>query len=297
MLGWSGIWGSGSAFVDYVIPFPTTGGALHVPSVLACALLIAARRNGTEPFAGLARPLLAGLALAGALFLFELPSLRITGNPLGLFFLGDGLLAQLWLPHPAATSRPARWLAGTLALLAPPLLAAMTLAQMAPSTRNTLLPGMGRQGPERGDEIVTLYSSLGFDPAVLQSMLTKDVSLALPPEQHIDAEDQAVVFFDDLEAARGLRLEQARATWCRYEDGTPSRWAWGNVDCFSGHVSFSERLQQLRAATDPGLSPAERDLAALRRACEGVVLLPDAASTSIAAQRRCAALERLPQGG
>lgn len=297
MLGWSGIWGSGSAFVDYLIPFPTTGGALHVPSIVACMLLIAARRGGTEPFAGVARPLLAGLAIAGAVLLFEFPSLKITGNPLGLFFLSDALLAQLWLgSHPAAASSPTRWIAATLALLAPPLLAAMALVQMSPSTRNTLLPGTSRQGPERGDEILTIYSSLGFDPEVLKAKLTKDVSLALPPEQHIDAEDQAVLFFEDLEAARGLRLEQARATWCRYEDGTPSRWAWGNVDCFTNHVSFSERLQQLRAATDAGLPAAERDLAALRQACAGVVLLPDAPSTSIAAQRRCASLARVSQG-
>jgi hypothetical protein len=297
LLGWSGIWGSGSAFVDYLIPFPTTGGALHVPSIVGCVLLIAARRNGTEPFAGLARPLLVGVALAGALLLFEFPSLQVTGNPLGLFFLSDGLLAQVWLgSHAAGASRPTRWIAATLALLAPPLLAAMALVQMSPSTRDTLLPGMSRQGPERGDEIVTIYSSLGFDPEVLKAKLTEDGSLALPPEQHIDAEDQAVQFFDNLEDARALRLEKARATWCRYEDGTPSRWAWGSVDCFASHVSFSERLQRLRAATDPGLTPAERDLAALRQACLGLVLLPDAASTSIAAQRRCASLARVSQG-
>ena len=40
-LGWSGIWGSGSAFGDYLIPVPVAGGALHVPS-FAVALALAA---------------------------------------------------------------------------------------------------------------------------------------------------------------------------------------------------------------------------------------------------------------
>jgi len=31
-LGWRGVWGSGSALVDYMIPVPVAGGVLHVPS-------------------------------------------------------------------------------------------------------------------------------------------------------------------------------------------------------------------------------------------------------------------------
>lgn len=40
-LGWEGVWGSGSALVDYLIPIPVAGGSLHVPSFLFCGLAAA----------------------------------------------------------------------------------------------------------------------------------------------------------------------------------------------------------------------------------------------------------------
>ena len=32
VLGWTGIWGTGSALVEFLIPVPVAGGVLHVPS-------------------------------------------------------------------------------------------------------------------------------------------------------------------------------------------------------------------------------------------------------------------------
>ncbi|MEQ8204630.1 MAG: hypothetical protein RIA65_00525, partial [Woeseia sp.] len=47
-MGWSGIWGTGSAFAEYLIPVPVAGGVFHVPSFVVAAGLIFACRNSTE---------------------------------------------------------------------------------------------------------------------------------------------------------------------------------------------------------------------------------------------------------
>ncbi len=39
-LGWRGVWGSGPALVDYLIPITVAGGALHVPSFVVMLVLV-----------------------------------------------------------------------------------------------------------------------------------------------------------------------------------------------------------------------------------------------------------------
>ncbi|ANO52315.1 hypothetical protein BA177_14985 [Woeseia oceani] len=46
--GWSGIWGTGSAFAEYLIPVPVAGGVFHVPSFVIAAGVILACRNSTD---------------------------------------------------------------------------------------------------------------------------------------------------------------------------------------------------------------------------------------------------------
>jgi hypothetical protein len=306
-LGWNGIWGTGSAFWDSLIPFPTTGGFLHLPSIAGCAALIAWRKAGVEPFATLSRPLATGIALAGVALMLDIADLHLaattdvapyhllTANPLGLFLLSDGVLAQLWLPRLDRARRGAGWLAaGLLAALAPACLVGCVAYRQAPSAHDRLLRGMSWEGPARGDEIVTVYSSIGFVPAELEAELRADpMRLALPPEQHENAEDQAIYFFDSLSATRERRLDGARLAWCRYEDGTPSHWVDDGAECFADHVSFAERWEQLRDGTDPELSPDVRSFVARRLACANVVLAPGAEYSGVAAQRRCTELPRL----
>ena len=305
-LGWSSIWGSGSAFWDYLILFPTTGGMLHLPSIAVCAALIALRQDGEEPFAALARPLAIGIGLAGVALSLDLSDLHLAAttdvtsyhlfseNPLGLFLLSDGVLTQLWLPWRERAPSGGWLVAGLFAALAPACLVGFVAYREAPSAHESLLRGTSWEGPARGDEIVTVYSAMGFVAAELEAEMGVDpMRFAFPPDQHVNAEDQAIHFFDSLAAAREMRVDAARMTWCRYEDGTPSRWIDGRGDCFSDHLSFSERWEQLRESTDPELSPDVRSFVARRTACANVVLVPDAAFSAVAAQGRCAELPRL----
>ena len=60
-LGWKGIWGSGGAFADYLIPFPVAGGVFHLPSFIVVSLVLA-----KQPWAGRLGGCVRGLLLAGA---------------------------------------------------------------------------------------------------------------------------------------------------------------------------------------------------------------------------------------
>ena len=68
-LGWQGVWGSGSALVDYLIPLPVAGGALHVPSFLCCGLAVARLPSLGLVGASRVRAALIGVTLVGVLWL------------------------------------------------------------------------------------------------------------------------------------------------------------------------------------------------------------------------------------
>lgn len=307
-LGWNSIWGGGSALPDYLIPFPTAGGMLHIPSFVAAVVLLLARQSGGGLLSALSRPLLIGMILAGLVLMLDLNAFSLamttdvagprgsgwfTENPLGLFMLSDGVLAQFWLPRREfSLSSAQRRGFGAAAALLPPLLAAGTMFQYTTPARNDLMPGTSRDGPARGDNIVTIYSTMGFEPAALEAALAKEVTLALPPDRHVDAEDQAVYFFDSLQSARDGRTVEARMTWCRYEDGTPARWTSGEDDCFSHHVNFSEKLQKIYETVDKTLSPDVRLYAMYKIACKDVRLQPEANFSDISEQRRCSGQSR-----
>ena len=68
ILGWPGIWGTGSALVEYLIPVPVAGGFLHVPSfVVATGIILISRRSTGQAIRYL--PVLAFSTLAVALSL------------------------------------------------------------------------------------------------------------------------------------------------------------------------------------------------------------------------------------
>jgi hypothetical protein len=64
------------------------------------------------------------------------------------------------------------------------------------------------------------------------------------PRNNLNAEDIAIYFFDSLAPAQTFSKSGAQFTVCLYQDGTPTAWSPGSVDCFSGHESFSERFER-----------------------------------------------------
>ena len=119
------MWGSGSALVDYLIPIPVAGGALHVPSFVLLMVLVVLGPQLSAKAAGRARALALGALLTGGVLLLPPPEWRLSENPLGLFLAVDALVALLSLL--GAPRQPGlRLEAGALlALLAMPALGAM----------------------------------------------------------------------------------------------------------------------------------------------------------------------------
>ena len=70
----------------------------------------------------------------------------------------------------------------------------------------------------------------------------------LHPRYHIDNEDAAIVFSEDLDAMGRGDESGAVLTLCLYEDGTAPQWHDGAGDYFRRHTTFSERLEAAFAA-------------------------------------------------
>ncbi|MCB1997986.1 MAG: hypothetical protein H6933_01725 [Burkholderiaceae bacterium] len=281
MAGWRGVWGTGSAAFDFLLPWPVSGGVLHLPSWgLGAGLLGLRQRAGSRaPWWG--RMGAAAMAGSGAVLLLDMNALALAlqtdapwpsaarwfvANPLGLFMLCDGLLASLW-PGVASTPmpRPLRIAGLALALLLP-LVFAVGLWRQAPVARHDLLLVTSRPGPARGDERVAVYTRMPMQPALLGPAVAG--RRLLPDlDEDVNVQDQAVLFFDSHDAAQRLDVAQARLTWCRYEDGTPEQWHTGAADCFGPHQNFSERLAAAHAGLDAGHSPPVRRFLALASTC------------------------------
>ncbi|MFY9316759.1 MAG: hypothetical protein WAO95_14535 [Burkholderiales bacterium] len=288
-LGWKGVWGSGSALADYLMPIPVAGGVLHLATFAGVSVLLASQKAWPAPLLGLARGALLGLALCGLALLLDVTTIYQAAttdaalhrlpwqqNPLGLFLLTDSLIAQLFVAafggHSPADARD--WgLSLAAALLLPAIASAALVTQDSRYGQPFLFHG-SRGGPARGDESIFVYTTL---PVAAPSFRAQAEAHAEQwhPARDLNAEDTAVYFFASLQAARLQDAKQAALTYCMYEDGTPARWQPGAGDCFSQHESFGERLARLLEAQDRQLPIQERQRLARAQACEGQTPPPD----------------------
>lgn len=280
-LGWKGIWGSGSAFADYLIPIPVAGGVFHVPSFMAVSLVLF-----TQPWTGRLGGHVRGLLLAGGLvgvaMLLDLDKLKLAATtdmaggrfwqqqPLGLFIVTDCMIAQLFVRMLGG-----RWPQGTkqwagslvLALAIPAAYAWMSLSA-DPRQQNPFVHVGERGTGRRGDELVFYYSKLPVGSEAFRQAAAA-VLERHDPRMNMNAEDIAIHFHNSLAAAQAHNSSDAKYTVCLYQDGTPPSWNPGSFDCFSGHESFSERREKAFSMQDGALPQDVRSWLARRDACAG----------------------------
>ena len=306
-LGWQGVWGSGSALVDYLIPLPVAGGALHVPSFLCCGLAVARLPSLGLVGASRVRAALIGVTLVGVLWLLKLPDMLLAWqthstfvggpwqqNPLGLFLASDGALALAF--GVARAKRP--WLhAEALTVVLGLVPCALPLAMGWPESgeEQPFRRGASEVGRTRGDETYFVYTRLkphaaGFLPRA--EAWAAAPSEMLHPRYHIDNEDAAIVFSEDLDAMGRGDESGAVVTLCLYEDGTAPQWLDGAGDCFRRHTTFSERLEAAFAAR-PSDEPSElRSYIVARDLCRGLPTAQAQAGEEIMSVRVCGELAR-----
>lgn len=276
-LGWSSVWGSGSALLDYLIPLPVAGGVLHLPSFIAVSLLLFA---GAAALGGYLRGLLLAGALVGLLALLDLNQLQLAAttsllggrfwqqNPLGLFILTDCLIAQLFVG-----TLGGRWPLGArewgvslAAVLALPLAYAAVSLASDPRQKDAFVHTGSREGPQRGDETAFYYARLPLGSDAFRQAAAA-VLARHDPANNVNSEDIAIHFFDDLAPAQAYNAAAARYTVCLYQDGTATTWHPGHADCFGPHESFSERLEKAFSRQDAQLPPDVRSWLGRREAC------------------------------
>jgi len=312
-LGWQGVWGSGSALKDYLIPIPVAGGVFHVPTFVLGAVAVMMMPTLGAAGASRLRALILGVALAGVLWLLNLYGLLRSlqdgapligrlwqANPLGLFFICDALLALLFTL--AAPQRP--WLrleVLTLVLLLLPSLIPVQMGMPRARTAEERLlqfaAGASQRGQARGDESLMVYTPLDMNAPDFRKRaemwVEKPGSMA-HPRFHISAEDLAVLFTSSRETIQRFNADQAVFTLCLYEDGAPPQWLPGAGDCFSGHASFSERLTAAAAARAPDEAPELRRYFAARELCttEKFASVPEGQGLQVTSAFVCEGLER-----
>lgn len=285
-LGWKGVWGSGSALADYLIPIPVAGGVFHVMTFACVTAVLVTQAKWPPMLQGAARGILLGLSLAAFALLLDLPALRDAAttdlklhripwqqNPLGLFLLTDSLIAQLFLGSyegrwPEASRE---WLLSAVALAVLPVGVASVWMGKDSRGGQPFIIGGSRPGPDRADEVHFIYTKLPVGSPKFRPEAEGFVA-QWHPASSINSEDAAIHFFTSLEAAKMQDAKQAVLTYCMYEDGTPPAWMGGAGDCFSQHENFSERMKRFLDAQDGKLPIDERLRLARVQACDGAKL-------------------------
>ncbi len=258
-LGWRGVWGSGSALVDYLIPIPVAGGALHVPSFVLLLVLVAWGPQLSAKAAGRARALALGAALTGAVLLVPPPEWRLSQNPLGLFIVVDAVVALLSLL--GAPRQPGlRLEAGALlALLAVPALATLVVWRSL-GLGESFVSGAATQSDDRALVSVNVEVRGDITHAGLRQRAQEWAMTLHDPAMKMGPEVTALRF-------KGRETGAAGAVLCLYEDGTPARWLPDGGDCLQGFTTFAARLAVHASALPPGVPREVREHLAARAAC------------------------------
>lgn len=280
-LGWKGIWGSGGAFADYLIPVPVAGGVLHLPSFIVVSLILFTQ-PWSERLGGYVRGILLAGTLVGIATLLDLDKLQLAATtdtaglrfwqqqPLGLFFVTDCVIAQLFVgvlegrwPKGAK-----EWVVSLIVVLAIPAAYAAASLKADPRQQNPFVYAGAREAEKRGDEMVFYYSKLPLGSDAFRQAAST-VLAQHDPRMNINAEDIAIHFYDSLASAQAQDRSSAKYTVCLYQDGTATTWNPGSFDCFRNHESFSERLEKAFRAQDQSLPQDVRIWLARRDACVG----------------------------
>ncbi len=285
-LGWSGIWGAGSALVDYLIPIPVAGGVLHVPSFAVLSLLVLSSRgraSSSRSFVpwvafGVAAAAMAAMLdfdrLNGWLFTDYVPSgspVRFDGNPLLLFVITDAVWAGVFTLGIGQRPPARSWL----------LLPVVPLAVVAIAGFDYKLGGpvfeIGPRlpGSARGNQLRLIYTSAPYDETMLLKWL-EEVALT-PPWADPNTEHEAIVFTNSLQLLKWawrdpdeVRGETAVATICRSEEDRSVVVHPGFYDCFADRETVDEALEGLAARKPTGLGREVDTWYALARFCDDV---------------------------
>ncbi len=305
ILGWSGIWGGGSAVSDFLIPIPVAGGALHVPSFLIAAALILTLDR--QPSAGGRAIMLLAMGvfitvmtlqidfdrLNEALFTDYDPHgspVRFDGNPLYLFIITDAFWVAFgaWLQGNRGRPRDA----AVLAIIPATIVGGMLLRYSVGDPKLTY--GFTQSTGERGNEIAFVHTSGDYDEELFRHWL-EETGIVRLPWQSQNAENLAVFFTNSMQNIRWGKSESRDGivgTLCFFEADQSSLANVGYFDCFADRVTLNQRLNQSLDETDTGLGRELDRWFAMARLCEGVSIPDEYDGVDIELIDLCRSLKR-----
>lgn len=248
-LGWSGIWGAGSALVEYLIPMPVAGGALHVPSFAVLTLIVASSRGWTESSRSFLPLIALGIAAAAMTGMLDFDRLngwlftdyepygspvRFDGNPLLLFVMTDALWAGAFTLAVGQRPPARSWVALPVVPLAVIAIAGWNYTVGGPEFEiGPTLPGH-----VRGTQVKLIYTSVSYDESAFLAWI--EASALAPPWTNPNVEHDAIVFSDSLQLVKqawrdpsDIRGEAVVATVCRFEEDRSVVAHPGYHDCFA----------------------------------------------------------------
>ena len=309
MFGWSGIWGGGSAFVDYIIPIPVAGGSLHVPSFIALAIFTVVVSKMHTPASRFMAPLIFSVfaitlaamlefdRLSAWLFTDYQPAaspLRLDANPLFLFIASDAFWGGVYALKKCQAAPLKSWIA--VPVMPVLMVVAVLFFQQASGPRFEV--GTGFPGSERGEPTRMVYTSSPYDKALFQAWL-EERSYSFP-WNNINVEHEAIIFTRSMQTIKwGVRDSEVIqgpdtiATFCLYEEDESITAHQGYHDCFADREVFEETIARLLVTEAPGLGRDIDNWYANIRLCDDVDM--NQTNSDLARPSRCEGIYRVYQ--
>ena len=269
-LGWRGIWGTGSALVDYLVPFTVTGGLFHVPSFVVTALAVIYLGRAATP--GLARwtTVVAATVLLSAIGMqidfddlnrqlftdLETRGLSLSEeNPILLFIATDALWVMLFAL--AVGGLPSGRQSVLIPLLPAAVVAYPVLMHRAEIAEpiNALSYEFGERGEQQGQTIAWVYAPVAFDEQLFRRWVDTSPLVSAPWERD-NAQHTAIYFLGSMDAIERRRFTDPAnyvGTLCLYEEDRSVIAHRGKADCFAGRMTLVQRQARLLAENRTGL--------------------------------------------
>lgn len=307
MLGWSGIWGTGSAFFEYLIPLPVAGGVFHVPglvvSFMALKILDSDDRHVKMVIGYGAFVLLIGmltLHIDFPRFYSWLTTdyqpygspIRFDSNAVYLFLLTDAF----WVWIYASLKGQRLGLIGLVIVIATPV-AVLGLQTVGQAIGGPIFKiGGTKSGDNRGQESQFIFTTADYDKELLLSWLDDHTYIGAP-WSNPNSEHEAILFVNSMQLIKWNKYDDISeqntiATVCSYEEDKSRMIHQGLYDCFSGKETLSMKIEAIGRDNPTGFHPWVNDWNARSVLCADVAIPNDRHRGDIALYTACVSLSR-----
>lgn len=307
ILGWSGIWGTGSAFVEYLIPLPVAGGVFHIPGLVVSIIALKILDNDDSRM----RMLIGYAAFALLMIMLTLhidfarfyswlttdyqPSgspIRFDSNAIYLFILTDAFWVWIY-----ATFKGQRFSFINLTLLValPPIILMLLFAEQKVAGPSFKIGG-SKVGKHRGQETQFIFTTANYNEKLFLDWLDAKNYIGTP-WFNPNTEHEAIIFTNSMQLIKWGKFDDISelntiATVCSYEEDQSQTIHQGLYDCFSGKETLRMKLDKIIQHNPTGFGPRIDDWYARTLLCEKVTIPTDRHRHDIALFNTCIGLSQ-----